>query len=80
MQERLRVDPKSCWEFVRSKRGVSTIPNEVFLGESKASSDHVASLFASHLHMVIRGLLPMLYPMNLLTSNFPFLIQIYPYP
>jgi len=52
MQERLRVDPKSFWEFVRSKRGVSTIPDEVFLGESKASSDQVASLFASHFSSV----------------------------
>jgi len=52
MQERLCVDPKSFWEFVRSKRGVSTIPDEVFLGESKASSDEVASLFASHFSSV----------------------------
>eukprot|EP00102_Acyrthosiphon_pisum_P024314 XP_016661524.1 PREDICTED: RNA-directed DNA polymerase from mobile element jockey-like [Acyrthosiphon pisum] len=35
-----------------SKRGVSTIPDEVFLGESKASSDQVASLFASHFSSV----------------------------
>ncbi|KAL5246195.1 hypothetical protein ACI65C_013603 [Semiaphis heraclei] len=52
IQNRLCVDPKSFWKFVRSKRGVSTIPDEVYLGESKASSDQVASLFASHFSSV----------------------------
>jgi len=52
MQERLCVDPKSFWEFIRSKRGVSAIPDEVHLGESKASSGQVASLFASHFSSV----------------------------
>lgn len=52
IQNRLCVDPKSFWKFVRSKRGVSTIPDEVHLGESKASSDQVASLFASHFSSV----------------------------
>eukprot|EP00102_Acyrthosiphon_pisum_P011327 XP_008180017.1 PREDICTED: RNA-directed DNA polymerase from mobile element jockey-like [Acyrthosiphon pisum] len=52
LQNRLCVDPKSFWKFVRSKRGVSTITDEVHLGESKASSDQVASLFASHFSSV----------------------------
>ncbi|XP_016663030.1 uncharacterized protein LOC107884755 [Acyrthosiphon pisum] len=52
MQERLFVDPKSFWGFIRSKLGVSTIPYDVHLGESKASSDQVSSLFASHFSSV----------------------------
>lgn len=52
LEDRLCVDPKSFWKFVRSKRGVSTIPDEVHLGESKASSDQIASLFASHFSSV----------------------------
>jgi hypothetical protein len=52
MLDRLCVNPKSFWEFVRSKRDVSTIPDEVHLGESKASIDQVASLFGSHFSSV----------------------------
>jgi len=52
IQNRLCADPKSFWKFVRSKHGVSTIPDEVHLGESKAASDQVASLFASHFSSV----------------------------
>jgi hypothetical protein len=52
IQDRLCVNPKSFWEFIRSKRGVSTIPDEVHLGESKASSDQFASLFDSHFSSV----------------------------
>ncbi|KAF0707885.1 Uncharacterized protein FWK35_00032423 [Aphis craccivora] len=52
LQNRLCVDPKSFWKFVRSKCGVSTMPDEVHLGESKASSDQIASLFASHFSSV----------------------------
>lgn len=52
IQNRLCADPKSFWKFVRSKRGVSAIPEEVHLGESKASGDQVASLFASHFSSV----------------------------
>ncbi|KAL4120572.1 hypothetical protein QTP88_013242 [Uroleucon formosanum] len=52
MQERLSVDPKSFWGFIRRERGISTIPDEVHLGESKASGNQVSSLFASHFSSV----------------------------
>jgi len=52
MQEHLRSNPKSFWEFFRSNRGISTIPDEVHLGEINATGDHVASLFATHFSSV----------------------------
>ncbi|VVC32719.1 Hypothetical protein CINCED_3A004497 [Cinara cedri] len=54
MQERLCTKPKSFWEFVRSKRGVSSIPEEIHLGETKATDDQVASLFASRFSSVYK--------------------------
>jgi len=44
MQEHLRSNPKSFWEFVRSNRGISTIPDEVHLGEINATGDHVTGI------------------------------------
>lgn len=54
LQERFCTKPKSFWEFVRSKRGANSIPDEVHLGQTKATGEHVSSLFASHFSSVYK--------------------------
>ncbi|KAL5242969.1 hypothetical protein ACI65C_010379 [Semiaphis heraclei] len=54
LKERFCTNPKSFWEFVRSKRGASSIPDDVHLGETKATGEQVSSLFASHFSSVYR--------------------------
>jgi len=48
------TNPKSFWEFVRSKRGANSIPDEVHLGKTKATGEQVSSLFASHFSSVYK--------------------------
>lgn len=54
LQERFCINPKSFWEFVRSKRGANSIPDEVYLGETKATGEQVSSLLASHFSSVYK--------------------------
>ncbi|KAL4088880.1 hypothetical protein QTP88_023964 [Uroleucon formosanum] len=54
IQKRFCTNPKSFWEFVRSKRGANSIPDEVHLGQTKATGEQVSSLFASHFSSVYK--------------------------
>lgn len=54
IQKRFCTNPKSFWEFVRSKLGANSIPDEVHLGETKATGEQVSSLFASHFSPVYK--------------------------
>jgi len=52
LQDQLRKKPQSLWKFVRNLQAGSTIPNEVHLGEIKATDDQVANMFASYFPFV----------------------------
>ncbi|KAL4098031.1 hypothetical protein QTP88_022703 [Uroleucon formosanum] len=62
IQNRLCVDPKSFWKFVRSKRGVSTIPDEGSL-RPPVTKLLLCLHLISYLFMVTHDLPAMIYQM-----------------